>query len=74
MIRASVCLIRDVGSNWDDSCVLTESTGVSGGESNVSALSPPGSPGVLDLPDSASVDSDEEDCVVDSGSAVVEDT
>lgn len=53
--------------------MVAETTGVSARESDVSGLSPGGSPGVLDLPVSAN-DSDQEDSMVESGLAVAEDS
>jgi hypothetical protein len=53
--------------------VVAETTSVSSSESDVSLLSPGGSPRVLDLPVSTD-NSDEEDSVVEGGLAVAEDT
>ena len=52
---------------------LTNSTGVSFGQSNVSTLSPGSSPAVLDDP-IVSSRADHEDCMVDLGITVIEHT
>ena len=63
----------DVRSFRDDTGVGADTASVSCTKSDVSSLSPSSSPGVLDLPGSAN-DTDQEDSVVNSSSAVSEDS
>jgi hypothetical protein len=59
-------------SNGNDTGVSAHTTGVSSCKSNESTLSPAGSPRVLDLPSSTSINSDQKDRVVDGWSTVSE--
>ena len=63
----------DVRSFRDDTGVGADTASVSCTKSDVSSLPPSSSPGVLDLPGSAN-DTDQEDSVVNSSSAVSEDS